>query len=238
MKKFKLVLVSSALAISFLSNPVNAMEPDEDVSGSKSASITILDLDAHSTSKILMDLPLRDVASFALTSKNARQVPYRPIWFQTDGQYKYDLVSFHKWSLMLSPFVAAARHQKDHDQRIKQDSLIYGNATQHCPGSLDLRLAIMDNLPSFHGDKDFTFQINGKQWRTSYITFFNDESAGYVNVGNDMLVAGEKLTMANVLNILTKRLNYNASNSNPKEGLAQFGEGGSNWGSVYVSIVE
>jgi len=236
MKKLKLFLVSSVLAVSFLSNSVNAMESDEDVSGSKSPAITmILDLDGKCTSEILRRLPLRDVASFALTSKKAGQVPYRPMWVQTDGQYKKDLVSFDRWSLMVSPLVAAARHQNDFDQYSKNPE--WREGVQYLlPSTLDLRLAIMDNLPSFHSQKNFTFQINGENWTANNI-YFNDfkiNKSGFLGMSTPK---GDELTMDNILNILKKPCVYNASTQKPKKGTAQFCDH-QVWGSFYIKIVE
>lgn len=238
MKKIKLFLVSSALAISFLSTSVNAMQPDEKASGSKSPAITILDLDGKCTSKILRRLPLRDVANFALTSKKAGQVPYRPMWLQRDGQYKNELLGFHQWSLMVSPLVAAAHHEGDFDQYSKDPE--WREGVQYLlPSTLDLRLAIMDNLPSFHSQKNFTFQINGEQWRAFYITFLNlGKRTGYVNVRDPWEAKGHELTMDNILTILKKPCVYNASTSKLMEGSAQFCEDGSNWGTFEIKIVK
>lgn len=232
-KKFKLFLVSSVLAVGSLSNPVNAVEPDEKESGSKSPAVTILDLDGNCISKILKNLPLRDVANFALTSKKAGQVPYRPIWFQKDGKYGKASVSFDRWSLMVSPLVAAARHKDDFDQ-YSQDPEWRDGLQYLLPSTLDLRLAVMDNLPSFHSQKNFTFQINGEQWHASCITFLNGKHTGYINVSDPWVAKGHELTMANVLNILEKPCVYNASTEQPKKGTAQF----CNWGTVDIKIVK
>lgn len=225
MKKLKLFLVSSVLAVGFLSNSVNAMEADEEASESKSPAVTILDLDG-STSKILRDLPRRDVVSFALTSK----VPCRLMWFQEDGKYKKDLLSF----LMISPLVAAAHQERDHDQLIKNGG-IYRDATINFPASLDLRLAIMDNLPSFHHNQNFTFQINGRAWSISEITFYNFSDSGYPEYVRG-LAQGYQLTMENILNIVNAPLSYDPSGAG--SATAQFGRDGENYGTFTVSPVK
>lgn len=237
MKKLKLFLVSSVLAVSFLSNPVNAMEPDEDVSESKSPAVPILDLSEDCTAKILSELPLRDVVSFALTSKKASQLPcYGPMWFQTDGTYGKSHVNFDRWSSMLSPLFAAARHQRDFDQFLKVPEF-REEVKSLLPSTLDLRLAVMDNLPSFHSQKNFTFQINGEQWTVNNI-YFNDfkvNKSGFLYMS---ALKGNEITMDKVLDTLKRPCIYNIYNpSNPAEGAAQFGED-QVWGYFTLRLVK
>lgn len=80
MKKYKLFLVFSAFAISFLSNRVNAMERDEKEGLSKSQAITQVEvfnpLNEDCISIILKHLPSTDFINCALTSTKASQILY------------------------------------------------------------------------------------------------------------------------------------------------------------------